>query len=326
MSNREDFDAIKDFFTRTTSKTLKGGDIKTSFLQWAPTVPSIVGTVSDENLTKTKGFRDSFNATEFPKEVATIGTHPKATAEELEFYANMPIVNTTGMSATQAKAAVQAAALTAPKPPASLSMFQATPTTAVNEVTGTVVVDAGDPKTWLKKGSSGKGVLALQKLLGFTGKALDSKFGKDTEAKVKAWQTGHGLPATGIVDGVTANKMSGVMNADGTPAPTGAAAIAALTGVNTVKPAVAAASPTLKPTMAAVTTGATTAKPSTAFQAAVQSASTAATQAGILPAVKSLPGWAWGGLIGGTLAAIAYAIFGKPKMKIYGRRSRYDED
>lgn len=58
-------------------------------------------------------------------------------------------------------------------------------------------VEPKDPL--LKRGASGDAVLRLQKLLGFTGKALDGKFGKGTEDAVKAFQLANKLEADGRV-------------------------------------------------------------------------------------------------------------------------------
>ena len=50
----------------------------------------------------------------------------------------------------------------------------------------------------------------IQKVVGLTGKAVDGKFGSDTEEYVKAYQSRYSLPATGEVDYNTWKKMLGV--------------------------------------------------------------------------------------------------------------------
>ena len=47
----------------------------------------------------------------------------------------------------------------------------------------------------------------LQKMLGFTGNAVDGDFGGNTESAVKEFQKKHGLPVTGIVDDATWAKL-----------------------------------------------------------------------------------------------------------------------
>lgn len=50
----------------------------------------------------------------------------------------------------------------------------------------------------------------IQKVVGLTGKAVDGKFGSDTEEYVKVYQSRYGLPATGEVDYYTWKKILGV--------------------------------------------------------------------------------------------------------------------
>ena len=58
----------------------------------------------------------------------------------------------------------------------------------------------------LKRGSSGPDVVRLQKGLGIS---ADGKFGPGTEKALKEWQTGSGLPATGVADAATLKKITG---------------------------------------------------------------------------------------------------------------------
>lgn len=58
----------------------------------------------------------------------------------------------------------------------------------------------------LKRGSTGPDVVKLQKGLGVS---ADGKFGPGTEKALKEWQTGSGLPATGVADAATLKKITG---------------------------------------------------------------------------------------------------------------------
>jgi peptidoglycan hydrolase-like protein with peptidoglycan-binding domain len=59
-------------------------------------------------------------------------------------------------------------------------------------------------KPTLKVGSKGVAVKAVQKKLGVT---ADGAFGPKTQAALKAYQTKHGIPATGVVDAATWAKL-----------------------------------------------------------------------------------------------------------------------
>ena len=60
--------------------------------------------------------------------------------------------------------------------------------------------------TVLKRGSSGPDVIKLQQALGVK---ADGSFGPGTETALKQWQTGSGLPATGVADATTFKKIVG---------------------------------------------------------------------------------------------------------------------
>ncbi len=97
-----------------------------------------------------------------------------------------------------------------PKTEQAVRSFQQSKGLVVDGIVGVKTWAAlpADPGTvQLSVGSSGAAVTALQKgLLKFGGKgsptdpgAIDGKFGPRTEAAVRAYQTGHGLMADGIV-------------------------------------------------------------------------------------------------------------------------------
>ncbi|MGZ4604452.1 MAG: peptidoglycan-binding domain-containing protein, partial [Kineosporiaceae bacterium] len=58
------------------------------------------------------------------------------------------------------------------------------------------------PAPYAKPGDDGARVLAVQRLLRV--RPLSGHYGPVTQATVRSWQHRHGLPATGVVDAVTA--------------------------------------------------------------------------------------------------------------------------
>lgn len=60
----------------------------------------------------------------------------------------------------------------------------------------------------IKKYSKGDEVKVLQLVLGFTGKDVDGKFGKNTEKALKAWQKKNGLTADGVAGEKTWTKVA----------------------------------------------------------------------------------------------------------------------
>jgi hypothetical protein len=320
MSNSEDFDAIKQFFVGQTPKTAMGVDAKTAFMNWEPTVDrgwlTGFGT-TDAQVAQAKKYRDEYNAAEFPKQVAAQANQPQLTKAEQDYVLGMPIVNTTGLTAEQAHAAVWSAPRNeAPK--------------------GSVFVDASkaaavaaNHKT-IRQGSNASfkpDIIAWQTILGIK---ADGIFGAQTKAATVAWQKKNGLTADGVVGPATwkkAAEIDAAKNTGTSPAPaatvTPAAQIASTTGQNTVKPAVAAAKPADKATVAAVTTGAVTTTPTavktttgaaeSTFSKAVNAINEKAkvAEAGVASLPKSK--WAIGAVIGVFVAAAAYAIFGHPK-------------
>ena len=306
MSNSEDYDAIKNYFSSQTPKNATALDVKTAFVQWdsAQNRSLITGGTSDSQLAQAKTFRDQYNKAEMPAAVALHANDPQLTAEETKYVMNMPIVNTTGLSAAAAHKAV----MSAPRNPApSGSAF------AVS--TGNAPPVQTSHKQ-IKKGASGADVKAWQAILGMV---QDGKFGPQTEAATKKWQSDHGLKGDGIVGPGTWAKAAEVANPNGTPAVSTPSQVASVTGKSTVGPATQAATPAQKSTVAAATTGAVTVTPitqgSSTFQKAVDKINqeTKTVEAGMLGIGGKVPTWAWAAAIGTFLAAAAYAVFGKPK-------------
>jgi peptidoglycan hydrolase-like protein with peptidoglycan-binding domain len=325
MSNSDDFDAIKTYFASQTPKTAAGVDIKTAFTNWEPTIDrgwlTGFGT-TNTHVAQAKKYRDDYNAAEFPKAVAAQASNPQLTKAEQDYVMGMPIVNTTGLTAEQAHAAVWSAPRN--EAPAGSAFSDKSKAAAV----------AATHKT-IKQGSPvalKPDIIAWQNIIGIK---ADGIFGAQTKAATIAWQKKNGLTADGVVGPATWKKAADLAAAAVTTTPgttptvtppatvTPTAQVAAVTGQNTVKPAVNGAAAKDKPVVAAVTTGAVTTTPTavktttgatdSTFAKAVETINEKAkvAEAG----VASLPGskWAWGLAIGTFLAAAAYAVFGHPK-------------
>jgi len=319
MSNSDDFDAVKNYFAGQTPKTAAGVDIKTAFNQWVPTVSTLLG-VSDASLAQAKKYRDDYNAIEFAKAVAAQAGQPQLTAEEQKYVMGMPIVNTTGLTAEQAHAAVWSAPRN--EAPAGSKFADTSKAAAI----------AATHKT-IKQGSPvalKPDIMAWQNIIGIK---PDGIFGAQTKAATVAWQKKNGLTADGVVGPATWKKAADLAAAAATTTPgttptvaptvNPTAQVAAASGQNTVKPAVAAAAAKDKPTVAAVTTGAVTTTPTAVKTTTGAGESTFAKAVDVInnkaktveAGMVSMPGskWAWGAAIGVFLAAAAYAVFGHPK-------------
>ena len=312
MSNTDDFNAIKTYFNQAVPKTANGATTRTTFLGWAPTVSTLLG-VNDKDLVMARTYRDQFNGYEFAQQIAAQANQPQLTLEEKEYFINkIPVVNTTGMTAEQAHAAVWTKQANAPAIPATLA--------------GPSSSAAAQKHATIKQGSKGQDVKDWQKIIGIKD---DGVFGAQTASLTKTWQKNHGLKDDGVVGAATWSKAYEVATPTGQPMPPTAQQVAAATGANTVphvvaaatasKPAATASKPTTTTSgttaKAAVTTGA-----ATSFQQKVAT-ETKAIEAGMLSVSSKMPKWAWAGAIGATLAAVAYAIFGKPKTVKYGSSS-----
>jgi len=114
-----------------------------------------------------------------------------------------------------------------PKTLAALNEFQRSVglevTNSVDEATAIAVGTAVSPLTGLAVGSTGESVKALQEALigvGHTPKGgADGHFGPATEAALRAFQNGAGLPVTGIADEITVARLGSVTNAPVAPSP-----------------------------------------------------------------------------------------------------------
>ncbi|MDA2961240.1 MAG: peptidoglycan-binding protein [Actinomycetota bacterium] len=108
-----------------------------------------------------------------------------------------------------------------PKTLAALNEFQRSVglevTNSVDEATAIAVGTAISPLTGLAVGSTGESVKALQEALigaGHTPKGgADGRFGPATEAALRAFQNGAGLPVTGVADEITVARLGAVTNA-----------------------------------------------------------------------------------------------------------------
>jgi len=114
-----------------------------------------------------------------------------------------------------------------PKTLAALNEFQRSVglevTNSVDEATAIAVGTAVSPLTGLAVGSTGESVKALQEALigaGHTPKGgADGRFGPATEAALRAFQNGAGLPVTGVADEITVARLGAVTNAPVAPSP-----------------------------------------------------------------------------------------------------------
>lgn len=307
MSNTDDFNSIKTYFNQAAAKTANGATTRTTFLSWAPTVSTFLG-VNDKDLAMAKLYRDQFNGYEFAQQVAAQQNQPQLTLEEKEYFINkIPVVNTTGMTAEQAHAAVWTKQANAPAIPTTLA--------------GPSSSAAAQKHSTIKAGSKEKqDIKDWQKIIGIKD---DGIFGAQTTALTKTWQKNHGLKDDGIVGPATWTKAYEVATPTGQPMPATAQQIAAATGASTVphvvaaatvaKPAATAAKPTTTSTGAAASS---TNAAASSFQQKVAT-ETKAIEAGMLAIPSKMPMWAWAGAIGAALAGVAYAIFGKPKTVKY---------
>jgi hypothetical protein len=310
---KDDFDAIVAFFKGAAPKTAKGLDIKTAFLNWADTVTNnMLISASEDELEKAKGYRKDYAFAEEPKLAAAQAKDPQLTDEEKAYVLGMPVVNTTGMTAAQANAAVMSAKSKTPPPANSaFAVGTTTPSTTVK-------------RALIKKGSKGEDVKAWQRILGMKDTGV---FDDELVKATKKWQKGHNLTDDGKVGPLTWSKAAEVQG-DTDKLISTEAQVAVATGQTAVKPAVEAAKPSQKGTVAAATTGAVTVTPATTAAQTGQSSTFAKSvnainaqtkkeaqvvEAGMVGGLNKIPRWGWGVLIGTFAAAVGYSIFGKPK-------------
>src|SRR5208337_3303765 len=109
MSNSDDLSAIKSFFDsqilNQQPRTITGKNILAQWQHWIPSVSTFLY-VSDDDLKEAKRLRDQFNLAESPKAFTAVQASPQLSPEESQWFKDMPIVNTTGMSPSDAKAAI----------------------------------------------------------------------------------------------------------------------------------------------------------------------------------------------------------------------------
>ncbi|MFL6167799.1 MAG: peptidoglycan-binding protein [Ornithinibacter sp.] len=124
--------------------------------------------------------------------LAVDGSYGRLTEARVKAFQKAKGLAVTGV--TDAK--VWKALMAAPSAPAAAPAAPA-PATAATLRTEFTAVKA----TTLKAGSTGAAVKVLQRALG--GLVVDGRFGSATTARVRAFQTAHRLPATGVVDSRT---------------------------------------------------------------------------------------------------------------------------
>jgi murein L,D-transpeptidase YcbB/YkuD len=310
MSNNEDFDAIKSYFQNQSAKTAKAADLRTSFLAWAPTVSKGLNwgfsttdltVYSDEDLNKARKFRDDFNTANLEP---VLPQGEQLTPAEANYFQNMPVVNTTGMTAAQAHEAIWTKKAGSPEPPAGSVWLGGKPlasATAVKHAT-------------IKQGSKGADVVAWQTIIGIK---ADGTFGPETTKLTKAKQKAWGLKDDGVVGPATWAKAAEMTTSTGAPAVATPLQVAAVTGQNTAKPKPAAGS-----TQHATGLIPETSSTPSAFQSAVSHIESGAqtAEAGILGIPSNASKWTIGGIVVLVLGGIAYAIFGKPKLVDYSKQ------
>lgn len=197
MSNKEDFDAIKDFFAHAKPKYKMAVDVKQSFDHWAPTVSEVLF-VNDEELQIAKKFRDDYNKA---NHAPALQQGQQLTEAEKTYFENMPAVNTTGMSASEAHTAIWTKKGDSPEPPPD-SHWLSLPDGTARKVL----------KVGMRDGKNETNIKEWQKVVGVK---TDGIFGNGTKAATVAWQKKHGLTANGIV---TQDDWNAAMN-DKTVAP-----------------------------------------------------------------------------------------------------------
>lgn len=174
MSQAEDLQAIHDYFNRTAGKTVAGKAAKESWNSWYNSL-NFLSKMMDSTLVEAKNRRVAFDVANGE---AARPQGSTLTAEEANYFANMPVINVTGMTPAAAKKA--------------LSTPSGTPAPASLVATG---------KPVLRRGAKNGQVKEFQQLIGIT--PADGNFGPGTEAAVKKFQADHGIKADGVVGAAT---------------------------------------------------------------------------------------------------------------------------
>lgn len=191
-----DIDAINDYINRTTAITAPANDDRNEWISFYKGL-SIFDKMSDDTLKKAYGIRDKFNTDNKTPSIPSV----PLTAEESSYFLNMPVVDTTGMSAKEAQEAVWKAPISPIAVPTSLlpvgqkqsSTKQIGPLMNYQTVTGATI----------KQGNTGDDVKVWQSIVGVP---ITGTFDATTTAATKVWQKKYGLTADGIVGPKTWNK------------------------------------------------------------------------------------------------------------------------
>ena len=304
MSNSDDLQAIRSFMGTQIPKTITGKNLITQWNHWIPTVSTFLY-VSDDDLKEAKRLRDQYNLAESPKAFMAVASSPQLSSEETQFFKDMPVVDTTGMSPSDAKSAVWNVKNNT-TPPASLHIYQNLDSAL-----------AGSHKT-IQQGSRNKDVGLWQQVVGVP--ATDN-FDPATRKATIEWQVAHGLKGDGIVGSKTWTMALQYSNPNGTPLPSFEDRATSVSGGNTIPFAIARLPAIVKPQAAAVATGNATGaqahKYITDIKRAVQNSKTLAEASAVPSTFSKIPKWAWAGAGAAAVAGLLYGILGKPKMTTY---------
>jgi len=309
MSNSDDLQAIRSFMGAQIPKTITGKNIIAQWNHWIPTVSTFMY-VSDDDLKEAKRLRDQYNLAESPKAFTAVVNSPQLTSEETRFFKDMPIVNTTGMSPSDAKSAVWNVKNNT-TPPASLHIYQNIDSQL-----------AGSHKS-IQQGSRNSDVGIWQQVIGVT---TTNNFDPATRKATIDWQVAHGLKGDGIVGPKTWTMALQYANPNGTPLPSFEEKATALSGGHTIPFAVARAPALARPQVAAVASGSVTGAQAHKYLLDIKRVaqnSKALAEASAIPSFTSkVPKWAWVGAGSALVAGMLYGIFGKPKMSTYSLKDK----
>lgn len=288
-----DIEAINDYINRTTATTSAARADQAEWIGWYKGL-GVFEKMTDVTLQQAYGIRDRFN---IDNKTPAIPSVP-LTAEEANYFMNMPVVNTTGMTAEEAQKAVWKAVPGAAPAPVSLTVA----------------------RTTIKQGSKGDNVKEWQRIVG--GVAVDGIFGATTTASTKVWQKAHGLTVDGIVGPLTWNAAYGdlaKMHPEIPSASTPASAAAATGPAEMGKTYPVAGGTPVTPAKVAVTpvkakSGGTTVTPTDTTPKLIE--------AGFFSFLNNIPTWAkWGlGLI--FAGGIGYGL-SKEKKNQFGQVDKF---
>jgi peptidoglycan hydrolase-like protein with peptidoglycan-binding domain len=191
----DDLDAIKNYFDRTAPQSSAADIAKQSFYQWWSKIGFFGRHLSDGNLAEAQRRKISFDAANGVAKPASDGG---LTAEEQDYFANMPSVDVTGLPPAAVKLrmveAAKDATFASKPPPGSILALQY----------GT-----------LKTGSKGDGVKRWQAAIQVN---QTGTFDAATTAATKTFQTAHGIKADGVVGPASWTAALGSKNAVINPA------------------------------------------------------------------------------------------------------------